>query len=312
MAAKIACSAEDFVKNTGSNSSLLPEAPVMIIALNKNFKFTLADLADAVAFFTEKAHAAGINKVFPMFGNAIPVDFLNNADSADVTQTTDRGAIIFVQYGFITMNFGTLGGGLCFAKALQSFNGVSNMAWIFVDSVGRLFVKQNSDGTFSGMPSSQVYAPKITSADFKNAARNNFSISFDPIIYTNTGKLLVTDAGTDILDLVGLIDLDLAPGDTPSTTTDLFVKLTDECCGDDVVESIGADLLDPTNFIVTDDADNSVIAITGVTADGDELDLAGVFVSGHTYTVKGAAPNVLFDNSVEGFEVVGTTKVTVP
>lgn len=312
MAAKIACSASDFVKNTGSNSSLLPEAPVMIIAMNKNFKFTLDDLEDAVAFFTEKAHAVGLQKVFPMFGNSIPLDFLTNSDSADVTQTTDRGQVIFVQYGFIIMTFGTLGGGLCFARALQSFNGVSNMAFVFVDSVGRLFVKKNSDGTFSGMPAAQVFAPKITSADFKNAARTNFQIAFDPITYTNTGKLLITDAGTDILDLQGLIDLDLKPGDTPSTTTDLFVKLVDECCGDDVIATIGDDLLEPSNFIVTDDADDSVVAITGVTANEDELDLAGAFTSGHTYTVKGATSDDLFGNDVEGFDIIGTTKVSVP
>jgi hypothetical protein len=263
MAAKIACSTSDFLKNTGSNSALLPGAPVMIIACNKNLKFTLEDLEDAVAYITEHAHA--------------------------------------------------LGGGLCFAKALQSFNGVSSLAFISVDANGRWFVKKNSDGTFSGMPAAQVSAPKIGTADFKNLARTNFSISYDPISYVN-GKLIVTDAGTEVIDITGLIDVNVMEGDSAATTSHLYVKLVDDCCGDDVASILGAGLLFPDNFLVTDKATGLPVTITGVTIIGEEVALAGTFVSGHTYVVAGSDGNseTLFGHGTEGFEITEPVEITVP
>lgn len=310
MAAKIACKASDFLRNTGSDSQLLPEAPVMLIAMDKDFKFTLDNLDDAVAFFTEAAHNTGKDKVYPMFGTQVPLDYLTNNDSADVTQTTDRGQITFVQYGFITKNFGTLGGGLCFARALQSFNGAS-LAFIEVDASGRLFCKINKDGTFSGMPASQVFSPKIGSADFKNSARTNFQISYDPIIYTNFGKIISTDAGILLLDVIGLIDLKLTDADD-SSITEIKIGVQDECCGDEQASELGADLLDPTNFIVTDKADGTVKTVTDVTISGEVLILAGTWTTGHTYHVAGADSSVLFGNSIEGYDIVDGVDVTIP
>lgn len=311
MAAKIACSTQDFLLNTGSNSALLPGAPVMLIAVDKNFKFTLDDLDDAVAFVAEHAHAIGSDKFFPMFGNSVPLDYLSNSDTGDVTETTDRGRVSFVQYGFITKNFGTNGGGLCFAKALQSFNN-SNVAFIEIDAVGRWFVKQNTDGTFSGMPTAQVFAPKIGSADFKTLARTNFSVSYDPISVVQ-GKILVTDAGSEILNSVGLINLEVsAPADVPSTVTLLKVALTDDCCGDSVASELGADLLDPTNFIVTDIADGSIETVTSVTLAGEVLELHGTWVSGKSYKVEGSGSDVWYTNELEGWEVTKSVIILVP
>lgn len=317
MAVKIACQASDFIRNTGSNSSLLPEAPVMILVVDKSLRFTIADLGDdPVAFFLEQYHALGKSKVFPLFGNAAPVDYLANNDTQDVTITTDSGKPVFVRYGFMVKNFGSLEGGMCLAKAMKSMNNLS-MGFIEIASSGRMLVAQFDETHFGGIPGF-AFAPKPGSADFANPARNNFQISYDTPTFIDKAKILEddNDAFSALLDTMGLIDLSMTiNGAAASSTTTLEFRVIDKCCGDDATSELPAEFLDPSNFIVTKDSDGSVKTITGVTLSGEDVVLTAAtatFVSGDKYNVNVVDTSALFDNGVEGYDIPDQLQITIP
>ena len=296
-----ACTSSTSLKNTGTGSNLFPAATAMIFVCSPRKKFTLQDLnsPDIVTKFTEWIHADGEEKVYPLFGNQIPISGNTNTKGTDNTVTLDDGNIIFVSYTQTQKLFSTTDGGLCFAKVLMSFNNAP-MAVIEVDIKGNIVVKDNHDGTYSGLKAT-LFSPAIDFADLKNPAKSYFQLGYMPDYYVNNAALL--QDGKPLLDLTGLMDISIQDAGG-STSTKLNIKIIDNCCGDDITSEWGQALADADDFEVKG-PNGVVVPVTSSTYDdvGNTVGLAGAFAVTTTYSVGSAKPSQLFADGVEGVEV---------
>jgi hypothetical protein len=295
-----ACKSSSSFKNTGTSSNLFPKATAMIFVVSPKLKFTLADLnnPDIYTVFNEWIHEEGDDKIYPLFGNQIPISGIANTKGTDNTVTLDDGTVVFVSYTQYNKLFSTIDGGLCFAKILQSFN-TTGMCVIEVDIEGTVVCKANSDGTYSGLKAT-LFAPAIDMADIKNPAKSYFQLGYMPDYFVRNAAMI--ENGMPLLDLIGLSDLTVKDGGG-STLTALHVKIIDDCCGDDVTAEYQADLIkSPTNMLVKK-PDGTSVAITGLSYTVGNLVLTGTFVAATTYQVSGNKPSVLFTGGVEGINI---------
>jgi len=295
-------------KNTGSGSNLFPAATAQVWLCDKSKKFTLADLnnPDIATVFNEWIHADFPDKVIPLFGNQIPISGITNTKGTDNTVTLDNGVTQFVSYAAYTKVFSTTDGGLCFAKALLSFN-QADLRVIEVDIKGNITVKDNHDGTFSGLKGT-LFAPAVDMADLKNPGKSYFSISYMPDYWVLNAAIL--QDGMPLLDLVGLQDFHYEDAGG-STTALLKLKLVDDCCGDDVTVEYGTDLVaDKDNFIVHESVAGTVVVPTGATIVSGHIELAGTYVATKIYNVSSVPPSDLMVANVEGVNInQGSVKV---
>jgi len=303
-----ACTTSSQIKNTGTGSNLFPAATAMLIICDKKFKFTLDDLnnPDILSAFTEWVHADPTDKVYPLFGNQIPISGIVNTKGTDNTVTLDNGEIIFVSYTQYAKLFSTTDGGLCFAKVLKSFNN-ADMRVMEVDIKGNLVCKDNHDGTYSGLKAS-LFAPAIDMSDLKNPAKSYFQLGYMPDYFVDNAVML-NDAAP-LLDLMGLLDLKFTAVGT-QTPTVLKVDLVDECCGDDVLAEYGADLVAIANSIVVTDAATGAVIAAVPTIAGGLINLTGVFATGKSYVVSAIPPSELAEGEIYGVEIAPAT-VAVP
>lgn len=302
-----ACKSSTSFKNTGAGSNLFPSATAMLFLMDCSKKFSLADLnnPDIVTVFNEWIHADLPDKVFPLFGNQIPISLNTNTKGTDNTVTLDDGTVVFVSYAQTNKLFSTIDGGLCFAKALMSFNN-ANACVIEVDIKGNIVCKDNHDGTYSGLKAT-LFAPAIDFADLKNPAKSHFQVGYRPDYYVNNAAML--QDGTPLLDLTGLSDYHYE--NRGSTATGLKLVLVDDCCGDDVTSEYGTDLVkNKTNFIVTDALTGAPITVSTATYANGVITLAGTFTAGKSYNVDSAAPSDLYTAGIEGVDI-NTASITV-
>jgi hypothetical protein len=220
----------------------------------------------------------------------------------------DNGVTQFVSYAAYTKVFSTTDGGICFAKALVSYNN-ADLRILEVDIKGNLICKDNHDGTFSGLKGT-LFAPAIDMADLKNPAKSYFSVSYMPDYWVQNAAIL--QDCTSLLDLMGLKDFHFADAGG-STVTSLKIKLIDDCCGDDVTSEYGADLVaDETNFQVFDHNGNS-LAVSDATynSTNDTMSLQGTWAAASTYQVGSVVPGDLQVAGIEGI-YINTGAVKVP
>lgn len=294
-----ACKSSQAFKNTGTGSNLFPAAAAMLFVCSPKKKFTLADLnnPDIVTVFEQWIHADGDEKVYPLFGTQIPISGIANTKGTDNTVTLDNGQVVFVSYSMYNQLFSTTDGGLCFAKVLKSFNNAP-MCVITVDIMGNIVVKDNHDGTYGGLKAT-LFSPAIDFADLKNPAKSYFQVGYMPDYYIDNAAQL--QDGKPLLDLTGLADLRYV--DAGSTATVIKVKLIDDCCGDDVTSEYGADIVaKPTHIVVADGTTGSTVPVTTTTYVGSTktINLAGSFQAGKLYNVNSVAPDILYDDGIEG------------
>jgi len=303
-----ACTSSSQIKNTGTGSNLFPAATAMLIICDKKFKFTLADLnnPDILSAFTEWVHADAPDKVYPLFGNQIPISGIVNTKGTDNTVTLDNGEIIFVSYTQYAKLFSTTDGGLCFAKVLKSFNN-ADLRVMEVDIKGNLVCKDNHDGTYGGLKAS-LFAPAIDMSDLKNPAKSYFQIGYMPDYFVDNAVML-NDAAP-LLDLMGLLDLTFTDVG-PHTITKLIVGLVDECCMDDVTGEYGADLVALTPGIVVTNATTGVDVPVTAAVVGSNIELTGTFTAATSYTVEAPIPSSLATGDIYGVEISPVT-VAVP
>jgi len=304
-----ACTSSTSFKNSGTASNLFPQATAMIFVVSPKLKFTLADLnnPDIISVFTEWIHADGDDRIYPLFGNQIPISGIANTKGTDNTVTLDNGTVMFVSYSQYVKLFSTTDGGLCFAKVLKSFNNAP-MAVIEVDIAGNIVCKGNADGTYSGLKCT-LFAPAIDMADLKNPAKSYFQLGYMPDYFVDNAVML--QDGKPLLDLIGLFDLSIQDaGD--SSITELRVKIIDDCCGDDVTSEYGQLLADADDFIVTSPT-GATVPVTSSTYDATDnvVVLAGTFTAATTYHVNSASPAQLFMDDAEGIEL-SSGAVAVP
>lgn len=308
MALTKSCRVTTTLKNTGVDCDVIMGPTAMIVAVPRSFSFDDTDLADEITWFKTAVQAPASERVYPIFGNDAPIRFITNNKEADVIATLDDGLQVFIRYGFLNRVFATTNGGLCYAKALQSFLG-SGYRVLEFDKSGHMLAHDNRDGTYTGLRCDFMFSPSPDLADFRNPWKTNFQVSFDPTEYVGNG--VIFDGAFDLLDIGGLIDGEFTSVG-PHTIAHLIVSLTTDCSDSDLVALLGVDLLDPTNFSVTNKATGAAVTITAVTNVGGNLQLAGTFVSGQTYIVVGASADILFGNNIEGYDFSVSAECIIP
>lgn len=290
-----ACSTTSSVRNTGKECDTAMIATAMLIALQSGVTFTEADMSDPDSWMDTLIHQ---RKAFPFFGNQAPINTITNNQEADGLVTLDDGTQVFLRYGVYNRIFETTAGGLCYGQALQGLNR-SGYRMLEIDQEGKMLGRKNSDGTYSGIITTFMYAPSPVLPDFKtNPYKNRFQYSLSPIELVNNG--IIFTGAASLLDKIGLIDAKIISKAAP-TTTELTVGVITECAGTDLVAKYGADWSNPTNFVVTDKATGDVETVTAALANGNVV-LTGTFVTGKTYNVVGASPFVWKTNDIDGYD----------
>lgn len=305
-----ACKSTLTVKNTGieCNDSMGPTA--MLFAVPPGLSWPKSALADFHAYLSTQIHGAKGSRIYPLFGPAAPIRRIVNSKESDVLFTAEDGTQIFIRYGVLNRAFGTTEGGLCYAQALASFT-KAGFSFLEVDNAGQILMRKNSDGTYSGLKTTFMFAPSIDLADFKNPAFSNFQVSVKPEEYINHGQIFSGDS--TITDLVGLLDTDVKQNAAANSTTKLKIDVVTECGETDLVALLGSALALVANFAVFDNATPGTPVVPSAAAVvGGHIELTGTYVTGHTYTVALVASPTLLTNGLDGYEGVGVATCLIP
>lgn len=282
-----ACAVTTSVKNTGKECDIAMVAAAMFIALDPTVTFTLTDLEQPVPWLIGLIQE---RKAFPLFGYEAPIRSIKPSSDSDTIVTLDDGLKVFMKYGVYTTEYGTTSGGLCYAKALASFLN-SGMRMLKIDQIGQMMARKNNDGTFSGLITDFMYAPAPIEADFTSTPyMNRFQLSQNPGEIMNNG--IVFRNANALLAMMGLIDAEILAGTQVATTTEVYVKVTTECKGTDLIDQIGADLAKAAMYKIKNKATGANVVITAAAIVGGELKLSATLVSAQTYTIVGATPEV--------------------
>jgi hypothetical protein len=310
------CNLSVFPSNTGVECSSNLKATAAIWMVPKNWKDTMANITAAgglTAYALDKVHAAPALRWFPVMGAFAPIRSITDSNETDVIETLEDGSMKFIRYGVFNRTFTTTEGGLCLAQALSAMR--DNYAFIEVDIISQVAMMLNSDGTYSGFPTNLAYSPVPTLANLKTSYKNNWMMSFLQQNYIQKGKIFKGDGTEDMLDVMGLIDVDLTLGTGTQSTTHIFFKVKTECAETDLAElypGTGAGALaQVANFIVLN-AGGTPIVPSAATITNGEVDLTGVYPTGTNITVDMVAPSVLKTNGIEGYESTGPLTIAIP
>lgn len=295
-----ACLVGASIKNTGKECDSAMGPTAMLIAAPRTLEIDAADLADPDAWITPLLHAAAGSRIYPIFGEAAPINNINNNNESDTIITLDDGTQVFVRYGIYNRTFQTIAGGLCYAQALASLLR-SGYGILELDQSGQILLAKKSAGIWRPLFSSFMYSPSPILADLKtNVYQNRYSYSFSPTELVNNGEIFT--GAQSLLSVMGLIDSMFTPGLTTQTTTNIYVGVQTECAGSNLIALFPVGLAHASNVIVKNKATGNVISISAAAIIGGELRLTGTFVSGQTYTVIGTAPSAWLANSIEGYD----------
>lgn len=298
MAIVKACTITNNVKNTGKECDTAMVATAMLIAMQRGLTFTDTDLLDPDAWLTTLIHQ---KKAFPLFGQYAPIREITNNKEQDAIVTLDDGLQVFLRYGLYNRMFATTSGGLCYAESLQSLLN-SGYDIIEIDQQGQMLARKNTDGTYSPLITDFMYSPSPTLADFKNTPyKNHFQYSFSPVELVNNG--IIFKGATSLLSKQGLIDAKITEGTQAETTTKIYIGVESVCAGDDLVAKFGGSLgTFVNNFVVKNASTLAVITPSAAAIVSGEIELTGVFATGQTFRIWGAAPTQWLANVVEGYD----------
>jgi hypothetical protein len=169
-----------------------------------------------------------------------------------------------------------------------------------IDQQGQMLARKNSDGTYSPLITDFMYSPSPVLADFKSTPyKNRFQYSYSPVELVNNG--IIFKGAEALLSMQGLVDAKITEK-AAATAADVTIGVETTCSDEDLVDTIGADLADPTNFTITNVATGANVPITAAAIVGGNIVLSAVLVSGQTYRVVGTSPEVWLANNVEGYD----------
>lgn len=304
-----ACNVINSPKNTGKQCDTAMVATAMLIALQRGIEFDDTDLQDPVGWLTDLIHQ---KKAFPLFGQNAPIREIQNDSEGDQIVTLDDGLKVFLRYGLYNRTFSTTSGGLCYAEALNSFLN-SGYDIIEIDQQGQLLARKNSNGTYSALITDFMYSPSPMLADFKSTPfKNRFSYSFSPTELVQNG--IIFKGASALLSMMGLITSKVT-SPVASTTTKLKVNVFTECSEDNLLTKFGNALgTHADNFYVENVAAlGTPVTISSAAIVSNVIELTGVFASGATFRVWGAAPTVWQTNLVEGYDASENyVDITIP
>lgn len=311
-------------RNTGSECSDALVATALLILMPKGTIIPGSSLSNFTAYAEAKCAADKNIRWYPIGGTAAPIRTITDKNGNDIIETLEDGSDHFIRYDMYNRTFVMTDGGLCFAQALQSFNG-NAYGFIEVDQQGKIAMMNNGDGTYSPFPVNIAYAPTPDLGNFKTTYKNKWMMSFSPIYYITKGKIFASDVAEDLLNLSGLIDTVVSPaiGATQSTTH-VFVNVATDCAETDLValypgSGSSGDMAQITNFVVTLSVSPFTVvtpsAVAYIPASGStpaQVNLTGTFVSGSSYNVALAEAATLEANGINGYEGIKPALVTIP
>lgn len=289
--------------NTGVGTCFLePDKFIGAIQVTGDFKIAQSDVATLSAFFATKIHAAIGTRIFP--GPKL-INLTDNTEDSTIN-TTDYGTKIFVKDGFYDWTFRYQKGGVQLHQELAK-NAGANKYFLFFDKNNVLY-GYTSGGYLKGFPIEQYLIPPWRLNTGSEAALYNQRFIIDPI-YLNQGNLGFLQVDFNLIDLVGLQDVELTILDQAANVATVQVrsKISDV----NLYETFKTSLLqtaawrffksDGTLSSITTVADNAADEAFDVTVNA--LAYAQEFDGAET-TIKLAIPSVLKASPIlmEGFE----------
>lgn len=289
--------------NTGVGSCFLePDKFIGSIQVTSDFKIAQGDVADLLAFLNTKIHAAIGTRIFP--GPKL-INLTDNTEDSTIN-TTDYGTKIFVKDGFYDWTFRYQKGGVQLHQELSK-NAGANKYFLFFDKNNILYGYQ-SGGFLKGIPVEQYLLPPWRLNTGSEAALYNQRFIIDPI-YLNNGNLGFLQVDFNLIDIVGLQDVELTVIDVNANVA--TVKVRSKISDVDLYGTYRTNLLQTTAWrlfkssgaasSVTGVADNAADEAFDVT--GNYNDWAAEF-DGAEMLIKLSIPSVLKATPIlmEGFE----------
>lgn len=310
----IACDVSRSVKNTGLECNAAMGVSAMFIAAPTTFRFSAADIADIETAVLDGIAADAGARLYPIFGNAAPIGGITNNNEADVNETLPNGQVIPIRPGYINRNFFTIAGGLCYAEALRSFLG-SGYGVFEIDINGQFLAKQytSSSGVISYGPMSATLTPvSPTFADYTQVYKNNFQISYNPTEFLGAATIL--KGAINLLDMTGLLDVDITKTATASTTIIKAGAIT-HCAHTNLYDLYDTELADVDAWVITNVATGATVTPSAVTVDATNKgwNLTGTYVSGQSYYVSLASPaNLRANVDIDGYESPTPLAIAIP
>lgn len=302
------CDATSGVENTGFECAKSLSVPKGVILVPANASWSKTDMADPHAFFMGKIQAVRGTRFFPIFADLKDFAVTN---VSDVTETFQDGTTKMIRLGGYTLAFTFADGGECLAKSLLSFN-KKGYRMIVVDELGQFKVRANSDGTYSGLKVSDLYAAQPVNATFAISYKNVINANISVEEYIENSEIFKSDA--DLTELLGLLNVDVASLGAP-TITKVTVGATTECAGSNLYDTyadalavIGAwKITDSTGMPVTISAATKNTTVNG-------WDLTFATQAGKTLTVGLADTATLYalTSPVVGYEGIQSATIVIP
>lgn len=204
--------------NTGVGTCFLePDKFIGAIQVTGDFKIAQSDVADLLAFLNTKIHAAIGTRIFP--GPKL-INLTDNTEDSTIN-TTDYGVKIFVKDGFYDWTFRYLKGGVQLHQELAK-NAGANKYFLFFDKNNVLY-GYSSGGYLKGIPVEQYLLPPWRLNSGSEAALYNQRFIIDPI-YLNQGNLGFLQVDFNLIDVVGLQDVELTIIDTAANVATVQVR----------------------------------------------------------------------------------------
>jgi hypothetical protein len=278
--------------NTGFEGEAVLGTAKGLILVPGGAKWAKSAMTDPVTFFKNKIHDAGSARFFPMLTGIF--DFAVTKEG-DVTEANPvQGTTRSIRLGGLTIVYTFEKGGLPLAKAMLGFF-QKGYSFIPVDQEGKFMVKENTDGTLSGLKTNEI-TPSFSPTTATTAFKNILTVSTQYNDYVNA-QLYKSDTP---LDFMGLIEVETTSAGGQSTTK-LRVNVKTKDKGTDLIAQYGSSLAVLSNFVVTNKATGAVVTPTAIAIVNGVIEITGTYTSGQTYNVKLAAPSVLLGNNIEGY-----------
>lgn len=289
--------------NTGVGTCFLePDKFIGAIQVTGDFKIAQSDVLTLSDFLATKIHAAIGTRIFP--GPKL-INLTDNTEDSTIN-TTDYGVKIFVKDGFYDWTFRYLKGGVQLHQELAK-NAGANKYFLFFDKNNVLY-GYSSGGYLKGTPVEQYLLPPWRLNSGSEAALYNQRFIIDPI-YLNQGNLGFLQVDFNLIDVVGLQDVELTVIDVNANVA--TVKVRSKISDVDLYGTYKTNLLQTTAWrlfkssgvlsSITAVADNAADEAFDITANYN--DWAAEF-DGAEMLIKLAIPSVLKASPIlmEGFE----------
>jgi len=221
-----------------------------------------------------------------------------------ILQTFDYGAKQIVRDGDYDFSFQYLDGALCLQTALRSFNGPT--PFLLYDKKGNI-IGSKSNGKLSTIKPHFFYAMPWKLATGAATAAYMIRFSFTPDQINEYLGFVPTKF--DLTDIVGLKDVEVVVNSYNEGTGVANVTLQTLCNKVNIGANLATELANASNFVASNKETGGAITVTNAAAaTGNTFDITmdtgddDYPAAGGVILLNLAAPSVLEDNSIDGYE----------